>query len=198
MSAAPLPAPVQAFAPDFARRLGLILAGLAALIARRFLLSPRLVPLIIPLWTRLNRAARRFARLMARLAAGRLPPPRRPGAPTSASPNPGGPRGARVLPGGRLWLVRALGHEAAGYVAQLESLLAEPAAAGLLAQVPAARRIVLPLGRLLGLPACAPARRPRAPRPARPRPPPLPPIRPTSPHPSAKWPWLDRSFRKRD
>jgi hypothetical protein len=187
MSAAPLLAPVQAFAPDFARRLGLILAGLAALIARRFLREPRLAALIIPLWTRLNRAARRFARLMAGLAAGRLPPPRR--------PHPGGPRGARVFPGGRLWLVRALGHEAAGYLAQLESLLAEPAAAGLLAEVPAARRIVFPLGRLLGLRACAPARRPRAPRPARPRPPPL--FAPTSPHPSAHWPWLSASFRKR-
>jgi hypothetical protein len=186
MSAAP-PVPVQAFAPDFARRLGIILAGLAALIARRFLASPRLAVLIIPLWTRLNRAARRFARLMACLAAGRLPPLR--------APHPGGPRGARVLPGGRLWLVRALGSEAAAYVSQLENLLAEPAAAGLLAEIPAARRIVLPLGRLLGLGAPAPARRPRAPRPARPRPPPIP---PTSPHPSAKWPWLDRSFRKRD
>ena len=189
---AALPLPVQAYAPDFARRLGLILAALAALIARRFPLSPRLVPLIVPLWTRLTRTARRCERLMALLAAGRLPKPRR--------AHPGGPRGPRALPTGRLWLIAALGHEGAGYAAQLENLLAEPAAAALLAEIPAARRLVHPIGRLLGLPACAcaRARRPRAPRPARPRPPPLPPIRPTSPHPSAKWPWLDRSFRKRD
>jgi hypothetical protein len=190
MPAAP-PAPVQAFAPDFARRLGLILTTLAALIARRFPLSPRLVPLIIPLWRRLTRAARRFERLMARLAAGRLPRPHRSG---SRGPHPA----TAVLPRGRLWLIAVLGSEAAACATQLQALLAEPAAAGLLAAVPAARRIVLPLGRLLGLPACAPVRRPRAPRPARPRPPPLPPIRPTSPYPSAKWPWLDRSFRKRD
>jgi hypothetical protein len=187
---APLPAPVQAFAPDFARRFGLILATLTALIARRFLRQPRFAALIVPLWTRLNRAARRFERLMVRLTAGRLPPLRR--------PHPGGPCGAHTLPTGRFWLIRALGPEAAACATQLQALLAEPAAAGLLAAVPAARRIVLPLGRLLGLSASAPARRPRAPRPARPRPPPLPPIRPTSPYPSAKWPWLDRSFRKRD
>ena len=189
MQAAP-PPPIQAYAPDFARRLGLILAALAALIARRFPLSPRLVPLIVPLWTRLTHAVRRAERLMALLAAGRLPKPRR--------AHPGGPRGARALPTGRLWLIAALGHEGAGYAAQLENLLAEPAAAALLAAIPAARRLVHPIGRLLGLPACARARRPRAPRPPKPRPPPLPPIRPTSPHPSARWPWLDRSFRKRD
>jgi len=192
MPAAP-PAPVQAFAPDFARRLGLILTTLAALIARRFPLSPRLVPLIIPLWRRLTRAARRFERLMARLAAGRLPRPHRSG---SRGPHPA----TAVLPRGRLWLIAVLGSEAAACATQLQAPLAEPAAAALLAEIPAARRLVHPIGRLLGLPACAcaRARRPRAPRPARPRPPSLPPIRPTSPHPSAKWPWLDRSFRKRD
>ena len=188
MQAAP-PPPIQAYAPDFARRLGLILAALAALIARRFPLSPRLVPLIVPLWTRLTRTARRCERLMALLAAGCLPRPRR--------AHPGGPRGARALPTGRLWLIAALGHEGAGYAAQLENLLAEPAAAALLAEIPAARRLVHPIGRLLGLPACA-RTRVRAPRPPRPRPPPLPPIRPTSPYPSARWPWLDRSFHKRD
>jgi hypothetical protein len=184
------PLPVQAYAPDFARRFGLILTALSALIARRFPLSPRLISLVVPLWRRLNRAVRRCQRLMALLAAGHLPRPRR--------PHPGGPRGARLLPTGRLWLIAALGHEGAALASQLQSLLAEPAAVALLAEIPAARRLVQPIGRLLGLPACARVRRPRAPRPPRPRPPPLPPIRPTSPYPSAKWPWLDRSFRKRD
>ena len=190
MQPASLPAAVQAYAPDFARRLGLILAALAALIARRFPLSPRLVPLLIPLWTRLNRTARRCARLMALLAAGRLPRPRR--------AHPGGPHGARPLPTGRFWLIAALGHEGAVCATQLESLLAEPAAAALLAEIPAARRLVHPIGRLLGLTARTRVPAPRPPRPPRPRPPPLPPIRPTSPYPSAKWPWLDRSFHKRD
>jgi hypothetical protein len=70
VQAAPLPTPLAAFAADFSRRFGLILAALAALVARRFLRQPRLVTLIVPLWNRLNRAARRCERLMARLAAG--------------------------------------------------------------------------------------------------------------------------------
>ena len=42
VSPAPNPSPVQAFAPDLARRFGLIVAGLAALVAHRFLRQPRL------------------------------------------------------------------------------------------------------------------------------------------------------------
>jgi hypothetical protein len=149
----PTPAPVQAFAPDFARRLGLILTTLTALIARRFLRHPRFAALIVPLWRRLNRAARRFERLMARLAAGTLRKPHRSG--------PGGPhRGADVLPTGRGWLVRALGPEAAACATQLETLLAEPAAAELLALAPTARRILRPLARMLAIGAFAPRPRP--------------------------------------
>jgi hypothetical protein len=54
MATAP-PIPVQAFAPDFARRFGLIIAALVALIARRLLREPRLALLIIPLCTRLSK-----------------------------------------------------------------------------------------------------------------------------------------------
>ncbi len=151
MIPAPLPAPVQAFAPDFARRLGLILAALTALIAQRFLRDPRLAALIVPLWTRLTHTTRRFERLMARLAAGTLPRPRNSGS--------GGHRSAAALPAGRGWLVAALGHEAAACATQLEALLAEPAAAAFLAAVPAARRIIRPLARLLAIGVFAPRRR---------------------------------------
>jgi len=152
MQPAPTPAPVQAFAPDFSRRLRLILTTLAALIARRFLREPRLAALIVPLWSRLNRAARRFERLMAGLAAGRLPKPHRSG--------PGGPhRSAAALPTGRGWLVRALGPEATACATQLEALLAEPAAAELLLVAPTARRILRPIARMLAIGAFAP--RPR-------------------------------------
>ena len=149
MQSVPLPAP--AFAPDFARRLGVILAALAALIARRFLREPKFAALIVPLWSRLTRTARRFERLMARLAAGTPTKPRQPGARPSASPGPSGPRKANPLPSGRFWLIRALGPEAAAYARQLETLLAEPAAAELLAVAPAARRIIRPLTRLLAI-----------------------------------------------
>jgi hypothetical protein len=158
---APLPAPVQAFAPDLARRVGLILATLAALVARRFLRQPRLAALIIPLWTRINRAARRFERLMARLAAGRLPKPRRSGAPPSGSPGHDGPhRSANTIPTGRGWLVAALGPEAAACATQLQALLAEPAAVELLALAPAAQRILRPLTRMLAIGAFASRPRP--------------------------------------
>jgi hypothetical protein len=165
---ASLPPPVQAFAPDFARRLGLILATLTALIARRFPREPALAALVVPLWRRLTRAARRFERLMARLAAGTLPKPR---APSSASPGRGDHRSVDVLPTGKGWLVRALGPEAAACATQLQALLAERGAAELLALAPAARRILRPLTRLLAIGAFAP--RPRPARAVPPAPPPL-------------------------
>ena len=155
MSTEPAPAPVQASAPDLARRVGLILAALAALVARRLLHHPRLSALIIPLWTRLNRAARRFERLMARLAAGRLSKPRQSG-------RHGPHRSAETLPTGRGWLVAALGSEAAAYAFQLQTLLAEPAAVELLALAPTAQRIIRPLTRMLAIGAFA-----IRPRPAR-------------------------------
>ena len=153
MSTEPAPAPVQASAPDLARRVGLILAALAALVARRLLRHPRLGALIIPLWTRLNRAARRFERLMARLAAGALPKPR-------ASGHGGCHRSANALPTGRGWLVAALGSEGAAYAFQLQTLLTEPAAVELLALAPTAQRIIRPLTRMLAIGAFAPRPRP--------------------------------------
>ena len=175
MQTAPVPAPLRAFAPDLARRVGLILAALAAIVARRFLREPRLVALIVPLWNRLNRTASRFERLMARLAAGTLPAPRRAAA-RRVRPLPV-PRRAG-LPTGRGWLVRALGPEAAACASQLEHLLAEPGVAELLAAAPAARRVLGPLRHMLGVgPAPrrqaarhpAPAPCPREPRPLPPR-----------------------------
>jgi hypothetical protein len=192
---APNPAPVQAFAPDLARRISLIVAGLAALVAHRFLREPRLASLIVPLWTRLTRTATRFERLMASIAANRPPTPR---APRPNRPKPDTARTA-PLPAGHGWLIRALPQEAAAYAAQLDSLLAEPAIsllaepaiADLLAAHSAAARILRPLGRMLGLSAFAPKRnRPkRRPQAASPSAAPSPPPRPDpSSRPSAKWP----------
>jgi hypothetical protein len=148
--------PVQASAPDFCRRFGLILTTLMAVIARRFPREPRLAPLAIPLWTRLTRAIRRFERLMARFVQGTPAKPHRSG--------PSGPhRATPVLPRGRAWLVLALAHEGAACATQLEALLADPAAVALLAAVPAAQRILHPLMRLLGIGPFAPRRRPAPP-----------------------------------
>ena len=148
MSTAALPQdPVEASALDLARRVGLILAALVALISWRLLCQPRLAALIVPLGARLNRAAHRFAGLMARLAAGRLAKPH-------ASGRHDGPRSATVLPSGRGWLVVALGSEGAAYAYQLQTLLAEPAAA-LLARAPTVQRIIRPLARMLAFGAFA-------------------------------------------
>jgi hypothetical protein len=190
--------PILSRAPDFAARLGVILASLAALIARRFLRDPFHAALIGPLWRRLTHAARRLDRAFARLAAGLplAPKPRRPGAPTSASPHPGGPHPRPVLPTRRGWLAAALGPEAVAYASQIESLLAEPAAADALARSLAARRTLAPIRRMLGLAAFRP-RQPRArvrpqppPAPAAPRPTPPPWLRDAVPPPAARPWWL--------
>ncbi len=196
MEPAPIPAPVQAFAPDFAARFGRILAGLAKLVAAGFLRNPRLALLIFPLWTRLNRAARRCERLMAHVSAGHLPKPHPSGAPSSASPGPSGPRpSGPALPTGRGWLVRELGSEAACHASQLQALLAEPAAVELLLHAPTAGRIVNPILRMLGIPPCAPRQRPAPAPPPVAVPPPAPARRPVFPPPgedaprSSGFPW---------
>ena len=171
MQASPTPA------SDFAYRLAIILAGLAALIVRRFARDRFHEPLIRPLYAQITHAARRLGSVFARLAAGL------PSRPRAAKPH-SGPHSKPVLPTRPAWLIRALGSEAAGYASQLKFLLAEPAAADALANSVAARRILAPISRMLGL---APSRR-RRPRP-RPKaaPPPLPAsaaVRPTPP------PWL--------
>jgi hypothetical protein len=170
---------------DFARRLALILAPLAALVAARFRL---LGPITVPLWTRLTRASRRLARLMVRLESGK-PRPHRPG-------RRGGPRPPR-LPNGHAWLVRALRHEAAAYALQLDALLAEPATQDLLAAAPTAARTLRPICRMLGLDPPA-LRRPPAAIPApEPEPEPSPPppptqLGPTPPRlaPAPRFTWL--------
>lgn len=219
MAPPPTPTPFQAAAPSLSRHVSLVLTNLAALVARVFLHNPFCAHLIVPLYTRINRTNRRFQRLMARLAAGKLPRPRRllgrESAAHSAEPPTGRPHSAEptsrrpILPLQRAWLIHAIGYQAVGYALQLEALLADPEAVELLARVPAARRILAPIGRMLGLTAFAPKPRRRAPR-ARPLPAPekpgdaaislpictdLPPPRPTSPRPSAHWPWLPRPPR---
>ena len=156
MSEALLLTPNQAYAPDFARRFTIIMTALAALIAARLLRHPSYVALIVPLWNRINRAARRFERLVARLTAGKPSKPRRPGH------HRGGPHSS-LLPRGRFWLIGVLGYEGAGYASQLAALLAEPAAVALLAEVPAAGRILRPIARMLAIGA---TQRPVRPKPA--------------------------------
>ena len=146
--------PTLTRAPDFAVRLALILANLAALVARGLLRDPFRAHLIVPLWKHITRAARRLDRAFARLAAG-LSRPR------AAKPRAAGPHTKSVLPTRRGWLTVALGSEAAAYASQIEFLLAEPEAAAALAGSLAARRILAPIRHMLGYAPPRP-RRPRA------------------------------------
>jgi hypothetical protein len=179
----PLTPLLRDLAPDVARRLGMIVAGLIAVVARRFVRMPHLAALALPLWNRLTRTVRRFGRVMTNLAAGRAPRPARVARmehsvirdlPAQDRPPP--PRDP--LPRGRDWLVRELGYEAAGYGSQLEHMLREPEIAALLAASPAACRILRPLCRMLAVHDALPAapRRARAPttKPSAPAAPPRP------------------------
>ena len=132
-------------APELARRFAVIMAGLGALIARRFLKMPHLAGFTLLLWGRLNRSVRRFYRALTQ-------PPAKARAARARMECGDGTRARPVaLPPGRGWIVRELGWEAAFYLGQLEALLAEVATRAALARVPAAGRILRPICRMLGV-----------------------------------------------
>ena len=146
MNVVPSTLPLPAVAPEMVRRLGQILAGLAAVVARRFLREPKFFALIIPLWSWLGRSARRFERAVTRPAVVRVR-----GEVARAVVVPSARAKPRVrLPSQDAWLVRALGWEVAAYGSQLSHLLAEPEMQAVLAAVPAVGRILRPLCRMLG------------------------------------------------
>ncbi len=176
----PLSLPVAA--PEMVRRLGVIVAGMIAVVARRFLRDPQFSAVIVPLCGWLGRAVRRFGRVVARPAVARFRPVAvatvvaTAVATVDARPARAVARVRVRLPGGKGWLVRALGWEMAGYGSQFEAWLAEPEVQALLARLPAAGRVLRPLCRMLGVAPVgmvlevAPARvRVRKPRVRRPR-----------------------------
>jgi hypothetical protein len=186
MSAQPFPTTPNLTASFGGTGIGVILCNLAALIARRFLHHPLHAALTIPLWQHVTQAALRLDRLLARLAAGPMPPPR------PRASNHSGPRRRSAFPTTRGWLIRALGPEAAVCAAQLESLLADPAAADLLACT-AVRRTLAPIRHMLGL---SPAR-PRRAAAASPQPAPAPPRQPPPrPDPIPRGPTIDPPPRR--
>ena len=143
-------------APELARRFAMIMAGLGAVIARRFLKMPHLVRFTVQLWQYLNRATRRFHRALTTTPRARAPRVRADRA-TDARARP------PALPSQRGWIVRELGWEAAAYLGQLEALLAEVATRAALGAAPRAGRILRPICRMLGVSAEAtPVVAPRA------------------------------------
>ena len=131
-------------APQLARRFAMILAGLGALVARRFVNMPHLAGFTALLWGRLNRAVRRFHRALTTPATV-YPPLVRTHRTDGARPAP------LRLPAGRGWLVRELGWQAAAYLSYLETLLAEIETQAALAAAPRTGRILRPICRMLGV-----------------------------------------------
>jgi hypothetical protein len=132
-------------APALARRFAMIMAGLGALIARRFLKMPRLSGFTVHLWTYLNRAVRRFHRALTQK-------PRKARAARVRADRSDVVRVRPVaLPSGRGWIVRELGWEAAAFMGALEKLLAEVETQAALAGAPGTGRVLRPICRMLGV-----------------------------------------------
>ena len=131
-------------APELARRFAAIMAGLGAVIARRFLKMPHLVGFTLLLYNRLNQAVRRLHRALANPAK-------------AGAPRPRADRKVRdrarpiALPSRRGWILRELGWEVALYMSLLENLLREVETQAALAASPGVGRILRPICRMLGV-----------------------------------------------
>jgi hypothetical protein len=165
MRRAPVPEQVRAYAPEFLRRLTLILFALREIVGRRLSNHPTLAHIPLVLWRRCAFAVQRATRLASRLAAGRRS--------RRHHPRPGRPRPATRkpvlrLPSAPLWLVRRLGWEVAGYGSQLRALLQDPNTAALLAEAPGLIRTLRPIARILGVSTLDPLGPPPPPKPPKP------------------------------
>ena len=108
-----------------------------------------LIPIVERLWHRVNRLRNRFARLLAKLATGWRP--KLVAGPARARPANTDRVRPEALPRGHVWLYAMLPGDAASCASQLQAMLADPGMRAVLAEVPAAGRIMRPLCRLLGL-----------------------------------------------
>ena len=163
MTTAATPPDPRLLAPVFAARFAALITQLIGFIALRLGRHPRLASLTPLFCNRLNRAARIIRATMARIAAGKRPridPRRNRQRPYTPRPHTLRP----ALPTSPAWLLRELKHEAALTRMHLETLLAEPGVAELLALAPTLQRLLNPIRRALGIG--------HTPRPAKPPPPP--------------------------
>ena len=145
--------------PDLARTLSVIIDGLCRATAARIADDRFAGPILILIVGRLRRLGARFASLAARVEARRLAVRRvaaRPVAAGLAEPRPAAVATQRIrrrpdLPHSFAWLIRLVPGTAA-YAGQVQSLLADPQTAALLAAAPQAGRILRPLCRMLAIP----------------------------------------------
>ena len=149
MDAAPAKTQIQSYAPELSRRVVNLVGALRMVIFHGFLQHRDLIPLAEPLLKRISNVLRRFQTLMVLFAAGYLPRQRK-GPHTGGAPHPENLQHGNPVPTACGWLEDVLGREAADLGTQLEKLLAAPAAAEILARVPAAERALRPLRRLFG------------------------------------------------
>ncbi|MBV9655209.1 MAG: hypothetical protein JOZ42_11670, partial [Acetobacteraceae bacterium] len=166
-------APAQSLTERFAFAVELVLRGLSLSLPK----SREVAPLALGTWNRLKRLVARFSALVAAVEAGRFCSARR--APAAERQPPALPPESQVrceaqalnapAPKAYGWLL-ALAPELNTRIgrAQIETLLADPALAALLAQAPQAGRILRPLCHMLRIPLPDCLRLP--PRPRRPRP----------------------------
>ena len=138
---------------SLSHHLAIIVGAMRGALAARCAKDRVAAPLILLAWTRLGRLAARFERLMAKVRAGRLPAApvvrRRVAAVPGVFRPPGVPQPLQ-LPRGFGWLLRLV-RETAAYSGQVETLLADPEMAALLAASPQARRILRPLCHMLAI-----------------------------------------------
>ena len=155
----PSPFPLTGQQYTLPAHFGMIMGNLATLLMHRGGRGHYVLPLLMNVVDRLQRAVKRFERLVARIEAGHLPTAVLPAVAGARAPRPAPPpphptmawRALR-LPGSYGWLIRMIPHKVAGYGAQLEHLLGDPAMAALLAMSPGARRMLRPICRLLMIP----------------------------------------------
>jgi hypothetical protein len=129
-----------------------LVATLCGFVAVRGGRDPSVTGLVLLLHGRVSRIRQRFTRLVAKLMTGWRPAALAPRAPrTDARVREAQAR----LPSGSAWLFHLLKHEAAAARAHLEQVLADPAMQAVLAEVPAAGRLMRPMCRMLGVKSCA-------------------------------------------
>ena len=160
------PSPLPAL---FAARFTALIAELIGFIALRLGRHPKLASLTPILCNRLNRTARLIRATMAKLATGTYRAPRPDLRRNRIRPHRPRPN----LPTAPGWLLRELKHEAALTRIRLESLLAEPGIADLLAQAPTIERLLAPVRPAQAIGPEAPPLKP-APPPPPPQPEPAP------------------------
>ncbi len=162
---------------NLASHLAAILTGLQKAIAV-FAADPSRTAFLVFVWTRVGRMSKRFQRLYTHWQNGTLPKP--------GAPRPGRTRAARApepfrFPGKSGWLVGLHGYTIVASASQFRHWLTTPEAVAFLAAAPQARRILNPLGRMLGVKLDMPYGIPLLPPPAAAEPDPAP--APPAPHP---------------